>query len=375
MHISRSDPLGDEPSPGKSAQRVLVIGAGVSGLTTAHCLQERGYKVTLVAERFSPHVTSSVAGALWEWPPAISDPVHDAPWLERAKAWSANSYETFSRLAADRTTGVRLRDVNYYCAQPIEGSPHAAKVAELRAFARRFRHDPSLIALNGINPALGCVDAYALEAPVIDTDQYLVWLTKSVKAAGSKIHARTINGSLLDQCRALVSEFRADAIVNCTGLGSHALVDPIVYPLRGALIRIEAHERLGPALDQAHCTLHEAADDGFVFILPRSDRTIVLGGFAEPHEWETDIDIHKHAPVRAIWQRCLTFLPALRDAHIDLEQPVRVGLRPARPGGVRLEREPDLPLIHNYGHGGAGVALSWGCAREAAALVDQVCRA
>ena len=52
----------------------------------------------------------------------------------------------------------------------------------------------------------------------------------------------------------------------------------------------------------------------------------------------------------------------------------RVGLRPARPA-VRLDAElagaaaDRGPLIvHNYGHGGAGLTMSWGCAREAAKL-------
>ena len=48
----------------------------------------------------------------------------------------------------------------------------------------------------------------------------------------------------------------------------------------------------------------------------------------------------------------------------------RVGLRPARPE-VRLEAEPLRTggAVHDYGHGGAGVTLSWGRAREIAAGV------
>ena len=45
----------------------------------------------------------------------------------------------------------------------------------------------------------------------------------------------------------------------------------------------------------------------------------------------------------------------------------RVGLRPFRRSGVRLERDrlrDGRTVIHNYGHGGAGFTLSWGCARE-----------
>ena len=50
--------------------RVLVIGAGVTGLTTALVLARRGRQVTVLADRFAPDVVSTVAGALWEWPPS-----------------------------------------------------------------------------------------------------------------------------------------------------------------------------------------------------------------------------------------------------------------------------------------------------------------
>ena len=51
--------------------RVVVIGAGVIGLTAALCLRRRGFEVVVVADRFAPNITSVVAGALWEWPPAV----------------------------------------------------------------------------------------------------------------------------------------------------------------------------------------------------------------------------------------------------------------------------------------------------------------
>jgi D-amino-acid oxidase len=45
---------------------------------------------------------------------------------------------------------------------------------------------------------------------------------------------------------------------------------------------------------------------------------------------------------------------------------VRVGLRPVREGGPRVERAG--AIVHCYGHGGAGLTLSWGCAAEVARL-------
>jgi D-amino-acid oxidase len=44
----------------------------------------------------------------------------------------------------------------------------------------------------------------------------------------------------------------------------------------------------------------------------------------------------------------------------------QTGLRPVRPT-VRVEREGRV--VHNYGHGGAGYTLSWGCAQEVVRLL------
>ncbi|MBV8994562.1 MAG: FAD-dependent oxidoreductase [Pseudonocardiales bacterium] len=104
----------------------LVVGAGVSGLTTALCLTRRGFRVTLVAEQVSPGITSNVAGALWEWPPAVCGRHHDEVLLEPSKAWSLTSYERFRQLAkAPACTGVFLRPANFYFRKPVADNPEA----------------------------------------------------------------------------------------------------------------------------------------------------------------------------------------------------------------------------------------------------------
>src|SRR5437763_1608548 len=97
-----------------ASHRVLVLGAGVSGLTSALCLRRRGFEVTVAADRFAPEVTSVVAGALWEWPPAVCGQHNDLVSLERSKAWCNSSYEVFAELARNPATGVHLRPVTFY---------------------------------------------------------------------------------------------------------------------------------------------------------------------------------------------------------------------------------------------------------------------
>ncbi len=87
-----------------------------------------------------------------------------------------------------------------------------------------------------------------------------------------------------------------------------------------------------------------------------------MGSINKFNNWDTSVN---DGDAELILERCADQLcPRLRDCKI-LDQ--WVGLRPFRLGGVRLEHElykGTCHIVHNYGHGGCGVTLSWGCAKQ-----------
>ena len=273
----------------------------------------KGFDVTVIADRRAPRVTSVVAGALWEWPPAVCGFHQDQVSLNRAKAWSAASYTIFTELAADPATGVFLRPATFYFKHPVaDDSRERQKMNELKGTVRQFRHDASMIAANDIDPALGLRDAYTHLAPMIDTDVYMLWLEVEVRRAGCRLIEGKLDGLLRDQATILAGEYQIDAVVNCTGLGAGELTGDDVYPLRGALVRVLNDGKRIPRVTQAHCIAHNgsANERGFIFIVPRGDNMLILGGLAEPHEANLDIGLHNYEPIRAMYDRCIRFMPA-----------------------------------------------------------------
>ncbi len=363
-------------NPGESNGRaVLVIGAGVTGLTTALCLARRGFEVTVVADRFAPQVTSVVAGALWEWPPAVCGHQQDRESLARAKVWCETSYPIFADLARDPATGVFLRPVTFYFKRPIDQDrEQREKMEELKGKVHEFKHDRTLIVQNAVNPDLGLRDAYTHLAPMIDTDVYMEWLLGEVRRVGCRIVEAKVAAPLRDQAEMLTRQYGVEAIVNCTGLGARELADESVYPLRGALIRVRNDGTTMPRITQAHCLSRSGSSEerGFVFIVPRGNDMLILGGLAEPDECDLNIGLDNYGPIREMYRRCVEFLPVLKDAELDATEPVRVGLRPFRRQSVRLEIETGTRIIHNYGHGGSGVSFSWGCSAEVRRLAEAV---
>jgi len=147
-------------------------------------------------------------------------------------------------------------------------------------------------------------------------------------------------------------------IVNCVGLGARDLVaDASMHPIRGQIVRVR-----NPGLNRF--VLDEENPEGVTYIVPRS-YDCILGGTAEEGEWNLEPDPET---ARGILSRCKRLEPQLEGAEV-LEH--KVGLRPGRPA-IHLEREDGpngVPLIHNYGHGGSGITLSWGCAEATLELV------
>jgi D-amino-acid oxidase len=133
----------------------------------------------------------------------------------------------------------------------------------------------------------------------------------------------------------------ADLVVNCAGLGARELIgDHALYPVRGQIVRVTNPGLTLSVRDEQH-------PGGRAYVHPRRDDCI-LGGTLDEGRWDTTVDMAVGA---AIIERCWDLVPALRDARV-LEQ---------LSSGARV--------IHNYGHGGAGVTLSWGCAREVVSLI------
>ncbi|KAF8993435.1 nucleotide-binding domain-containing protein [Cyathus striatus] len=362
------------------SSHILIIGGGVTGLTTAWALLDAGYSVTVISDKWvSLHdrLTSQIAGALWEWPPAVCGKHLNAFSLKRSKEWCMTSYRVFEQLMnslPSQIHGVRWRMANFFFTKDIESMPgQLEKMNELMDAPdlRGFKRDRALVNQHKVTPNSGVVDSYQHLAPVIDTDVYMAWLTEFVASKGAKLITGRVYGDLIDSEERLLAKYHADIIVNATGLGAFELAsDSTVYPLRGALIRVVNDGIKFPKIDEALCVSHDDTheDDAedIVFIVPRNDRTLILGGLAQPNEYTLDLTFSSPEIVR-MRERCNQFVPGLEDAEYMESDPIVQGLRPFTGTNVRVEQErrrrksgAPSRLVHSYGQGGAGFSLSFG---------------
>ncbi|NED15961.1 FAD-dependent oxidoreductase [Streptomyces sp. SID9124] len=303
---------------------VIVVGGGVSGLTTATVLAERGHRVRVWSREPAGDTTSAVAGALW-WPYRIEP-------LDRVGDWSLTTLRRYEEWAAHpEETGVRL----------VDGLHRGERLAGLGPWAGELKD------------AVETAEGLRCRLPLIDMPVHLEWLEGRVRAAGGAVERRTV---------ASFAEAAAEAgtVVNCAGLGARELVpDSGVRPVRGQLVLVE-----NPGIREWF-TEADPASSATTYFFPQPGR-LVLGGTAAAGDWSTVPDPRTAEEIVA---RCALVRPEIAGARVIGH---RVGLRPARDAGVRIEAEP-LPgggrLVHNYGHGGAGVTVALGCALEAARLV------
>jgi D-amino-acid oxidase len=298
--------------------RVIVVGAGVVGLTCAVRLLEEGHRVDVVARDLPRETTSVVAAALWY-------PYRALP-RDRVTAWSARTYQVLAGLADEPASGVRML-------------PGTEVMTSVTADPWWRAAVPQLARVSELPP--GYADGWSFVAPALDMPLYLDWLADRVLEGGGSITRLNLG--------ALPSG--ADVVVNCSGMGARLLgSDRSVGPVRGQVVYVEQFGLERWWLDSAAPT----------YVVPRSEE-IVVGGTDEEGDWSRT---PSPEVARAILDRATALVPELAGAKVLRH---KVGLRPARPT-VRVEREGHT--VHCYGHGGAGVTLSWGCADEVAELVS-----
>jgi D-amino-acid oxidase len=305
--------------------RVAIVGAGVSGLTCGVVFAERGYRTAILAKETGQQTTSGAAAAIW-FP-------YDAEPAERVIPWALETYKTLVELSNNSRTGVSIIELHQFSrageiqipdwAITLGASVIPSRVEESREFA----------------------SGYAIKVPLTDTTIYLDYLAARFLKAGGAINTNVCFEKLEDVDR------KFDLVIHCAGIGARDLVqDPDLAPHRGQVAIV-------PRIENLPCAI--VCDDApLMYAIPRRN-DCVFGG---TNDLSSDLTADPATTDRIVTE-CSRVLKMERP-NVLAE---RVGLRPFRKSGVRLERDQlrdGRTVVHNYGHGGSGFTLSWGCARD-----------
>lgn len=409
------------------AWRIAIIGGGISGITSALLLQLSGEQTILYArERPSGHPSQA-----WDAPEfatlhAAASVLPHSVRSSRMADWTRASQSFFRALAFRAEAGVRTQ--THY---EMFESATVAEPAYVQAVGNFEMLDQEEVFHPGVprRTDAKAVSGWSFSAYFCEAPTYLRYLYRFYQAVGGRVVA-VVPGS--PDCSILGYLQRGhQLVVNCTGLGSTALLDadhlgaiedlpadgsfePLVDPwpsrvVRGHYIRAALGEPLiddrsrfisynytpTPDIYPAHD--QRAAD---VYCYPRSD-TWVLGGsrqtqsgerwLGEDAGYETVSFRRTDGQVIAIPRPVLVLngelIERISDGAIQLDRLLQDNPSRFWAGvGYRFERShPEESvrvacsrvqlqgavsfIVHNYGHGGAGYTLSWGCALDVVRII------
>ncbi|MGZ5025258.1 MAG: FAD-dependent oxidoreductase [Chthoniobacterales bacterium] len=310
-------------------EKVAVIGAGVSGLTCAALFAECGYPTKIFAEETGTRTTSGAAAAIW-FP-------YDAEPADLVIKCSLETFDVLRALSGTARSGVSMIELRVF-----------ARVGQITipdwAVSLGARHFPQPLVPD-------CFESgFTIDVPLTDTTLYLDYLAGRFRQAGGEI----VSGIRLEELEEVDGQYAL--VVNCSGVGAQTLVpDPDVEPHRGQVALVSK-------LAQDYAVVCD--DPPLMYVIPRTN-DCVFGGTNDTSA-DSDPDPSLTNGIVAECSRVLNIKPP----EVLGE---RVGLRPFRRSGVCLRADmlrDGRRVIHNYGHGGSGFTLSWGCAKEVLALAS-----
>ncbi len=308
--------------------KVTVVGSGIVGLTTAICLQEKGFQVRIVAKDPHQNTLSHQVGAIWF-------PFEVQP-AKKAHRWAALAYERYLK---EQTLDCGVSFIPFISAYTPESDN--SWINQLPAGTVRELKPEEL-------PA-AIQQAHEAMVPLAEPHKYLPYLFNRFIENGGSFEQCIIHS--MEELSQLDSQ-----VINCTGLGAKALCqDEDLHPMRGQILRCEKMNN--PAI------VNSTNRGSLSYCIVRSEDCII-GGTDYENDWNRHID---PSDTQMILDRFNSF--GFEQTPVILEE--IVALRPRR-SAVRFEFDAHFTnVFHNYGHGGAGFTVAWGCAEELSEILSK----
>lgn len=351
--------------------KIVVIGAGVSGLTTALELKKSNleYDVTIVAQHlpgdYDVNFVSPYAGANWYSFADSEDKV--------LQEFDKPSYKVFMELAQNEPrSGIWVKtSYSYFTEDYMSKISHdtSKAIPWFKDFVEEFKIIEKKELPEGI------VFGFLFKGVVISVPIYLNFLLSKALETGITIKRVKAIGNVEEARNLHSSGGKADLVINCSGLIASKLSgynDPNrTYGIRGQTL----HVRNNAARQIEVQSFGPEFDNEMLYIMPRKEGGSIIGGcFVQDYKnTEEDEGLTQRLVERAKKYSPEMFDPGYKNNPTELDViRVNVGLRPFRDGGVRVERDSDNHwLIHNYGAGGGGYQGSHGFSSTVVSLAKQ----
>lgn len=299
-----------------------VVGCGIIGLTSAIALQEKGVNVTIVAKELYPVTLSHKVGAIW-----FPFEVHP---IEKANAWGQSAYHKYKEEIRD---GNGVSFIPFIVVYNAHSNTEWTQKLPLNAVRKAERFELPR----------GVEMAYIAEVPLAEPPLYLPDLYQRFIENGGEFVQREIQS--LEELASL-----DELVVNCTGLGAKEICkDEALIPMRGQILRCDK-------MDLPSC-VNSTSKGELSYVIKRSN-DLIIGGTDYEDDWNENVEHHDTDLIITRFKN----IGLTENAPVILES--LVGLRPKR-FEVRFEFDSVYSnVFHNYGHGGAGFTVGWGCAIE-----------
>ncbi|CAR26103.1 hypothetical protein ZYGR_0E00840 [Zygosaccharomyces rouxii] len=353
--------------------KVVVLGGGVSGLTSALCLlaqfKDTIEELTVLASEYpgdyhAPDYTSPWAGA--NWCSFVRD--GDKLQIQRDKL----TYDVLLQLAdREQSCGVKK-----YCLKTFMSRNSAVPWYIKDGFVKGLKElSNEEVKSRKLDPSQ--VRGFEFTTVSINPTRYNNYLISQIVKAGGAVR-RVKRLDTIDQVVDVMG-YVPSLVVNCTGVNAGKLlreVDPNeqdrVYPVKGHILQI--YEDLPYQVIIEDLPKEDnALPNQFLNVFPRPEGGCIVGGLAAKGDYSKDIDPELSSSILRVMKR---HIPELSTATVYNSY---VAFRPGRKGGVRIDfseyplakHVSTLKVVHNYGIGGSGYQSSYGIAMEVCGYAER----